>query len=115
MLDLLRISRLYVILSFSSIFLSRAAILPDQDPFYKAPADILQSTKLGSIIRYRPVPNPITIDNKKAIYPKAAWQILYRTQNGVEEPEATVVTVLVPNKAKSNNLFSFQYFSVRIY
>ena|ERR1700761_5170824 len=112
MINLFEISWRCVFLSFIPIFLARATLLPDQDPFYKAPANTLQSTKLGSIIRYRPVPNPITIDNQKAIYPKAAWQLLYRTQNSVGEPEATVVTVLIPEKAKSNNLFSFQYFSV---
>jgi hypothetical protein len=86
-------------------------LLPDQDEFYKPPPG-LELFKLGSIIRSRPVPNPITLNNVDAIKVKEAWQLLYRTQNSVEEPTATVVTVLVPYRAKPGHLFSYSYFSV---
>jgi hypothetical protein len=92
-------------------FGTRATLLPDQDDFYKPPPG-LEQFKLGSIIRSRPVPNPITLNNVDAIKVKEAWQLLYRTQNSVEEPTATVVTVLVPYRAKPGHLFSYSYFSV---
>lgn len=84
---------------------------PDNDLFYK-PTPGFESAKLGAILKYRTVPRPITIDNKSGIKLKDAWQILYRTQNSVGEPEANVVTVLVPFKAKADKLFTLQFFSV---
>jgi hypothetical protein len=90
---------------------SRALVMPDDDAFYKAPPGF-ESTAPGTILRYRPVPNPITLDNKGAVKLKAAWQILYRTQNSLGNPIATVTTVLEPKNAKRNNLFGYNFFSV---
>lgn len=84
---------------------------PEIDDFYKPPSGF-ESTALGSILRHRPVPRPISLDNKTPVKVEAAWQLLYRTQNAVGDPEATVVTVLVPHNAKKNNLFVYSYFSV---
>jgi hypothetical protein len=86
-------------------------LFPDEDAFYK-PDPGFESAKPGAILKYRPVPRAITLDNKNGLKLKEAWQILYRTQNGLAEPEANVVTVLVPFKAKANKLFTLQYFSV---
>jgi hypothetical protein len=88
-------------------------VLPDDDQFYK-PKPGFESAKLGAILKHRAVPNPITLDNKNGLKLKDAWQILYRTQNSAGEPEATVVTVLVPFKAKADKLFSLQFFSVNM-
>lgn len=89
----------------------RTLLMPDGDPFYKPPPG--WETKVpGSILASRPVPNPLTLNNAKAIKPKGAWQLLYRTQNSVGEPEATVVTVLEPYNAKKHNLFVYHFFSV---
>lgn len=84
---------------------------PYIDDFYKPPSGY-ESAAPGSILRHRAVPNPISLDNKTPIKVEAAWQLLYRTQNSVGDPEATVVTVLVPHNAKRNNLFIYSYFSV---
>jgi hypothetical protein len=88
-------------------------IFPNDDPFYKAPAGY-ESAKLGDILQYRKVPNPITMNNKDPISVRAAWQIQYRTQNSVGEPEANIVTLLVPFNPKPKHLFSLSFFSVRI-
>lgn len=58
------------------------------------------------------MPKGITIDNTKAIKLKESWQILYRTQNSVGEPEATVTTVMIPKNANKQKLFTFSFFSV---
>jgi hypothetical protein len=93
--------------------LPNQTVLPDDDPFYSPPLGY-ENTKPGDVLRYRLVPRPITIDNKKEIRPKEAWQILYRTQTSMGDPTATVVTLLVPHKAKPNQLFSLAFFSVSI-
>jgi hypothetical protein len=88
-----------------------AAKLPDEDDFYKPPPGY-ESAAPGSILRYRPVPNGISLNNKTPIWTKAAWQLLYRTQNSVGEPEASVVTVIIPYNVKRSNLFVYAYTSV---
>jgi hypothetical protein len=89
----------------------RSTLLPDEDDFYKPPPGF-EKYPLGSIIKSRPTPNSITLNNVDAIKVKEAWQLLYRTQNSVEEPTATVVTVIIPYRAKPDHLFSYSYFSV---
>ncbi|QDS76000.1 hypothetical protein FKW77_004607 [Venturia effusa] len=89
---------------------ARTTLLPDEDEFYRPPVGF-ESYPLGSILRSRPTPNSITLNNVDAIRVKEAWQLLYRTQNSVEEPTATVVTVIIPYRAKPGHLFSYSYFS----
>jgi hypothetical protein len=86
-------------------------LLPNDDPFYKAVAGY-ESAKPGQILSYRKVPNPITLDNKTPLVPKSAWQVNYRTQNSVGEPEQTMVTILEPFNAKPDTLFVYHFFSV---
>jgi hypothetical protein len=81
------------------------------DQFYAAPAGF-ESTAPGTILRYRRAPRPITLNSITPIRPKNAWQILYRTQNSVGEPKATVVTVLEPYNAKKSNLFVQNFITV---
>jgi hypothetical protein len=83
--------------------------LPDNDPFYGPPSGY-ENAALGSILRYRKPPRPISLNNVTPIKPKAAWQIQFRTQNSLGKPEAGVVTVLVPYKAKKGHLFVEGYF-----
>jgi len=41
--------------------------------------------------------------------------LLYRTQNSVGAPEATVVTVIVPYKANASQLFALAFFTDAAY
>lgn len=82
---------------------------PSEDPFYTPPSGY-ESAAPGTILRSRTVPNPLTLDNITPINIKGAWQLLYRTQNSLGNPEATVVTIVEPHNAKTDHLFSFQYF-----
>lgn len=84
---------------------------PLSDPFYKPP-DGFEKTQLGTILRQRVVTDSIYLLKSIRLKPEAAWQFLYRTQNSVGEPEATVVTVLKPQDAKPGNLFVQSYFTV---
>jgi hypothetical protein len=88
-------------------------LLPKDDIFYQPKAGF-EKAKLGTILSYRKVPNAITLDNKNPIVPKSAWQINYRTQNSVGEPEQTMVTILEPFNAKPDSLFVYHFFSVGI-
>jgi hypothetical protein len=81
------------------------------DPFYAALAGF-ESIAAGTILRYRRAPRSITLDSITPIRPKNVWQILYRTQNSVGEPKATVVAVLEPHNAKKSNLFVENLFTV---
>jgi hypothetical protein len=91
---------------------SQATLRPDDDAFYQPPPGF-ENTAPGTILKHRPVPNPITLNNKDGIKPKAAWQILFRTQNSLGKPIATVTTVLKPNgRPNPNNLFGYNFFSV---
>lgn len=80
------------------------------DDFY-IPHPEYVTAKPGEILKWRPAPRPITLISFSPIRPKAAWQIQYRTQNSVGEPEATVVTVLVPYNAKPDSLFVQSFFT----
>ena len=83
------------------------------DWFYRAPVGF-EKAALGSILRYRPIPRPLSFTNVTPIRPKAAWQIQYRTQNSVGEPEASVVTVLEPFNASRGNLFAQAFLVVSL-
>jgi hypothetical protein len=68
-----------------------ATTVPSQDAFYAAPAS-LASAKPGAVLRTRTV--DITVAGLPL--PVAATQVLYRTQNQLGEPTATVATVVKP-------------------
>jgi hypothetical protein len=91
--------------------LSGPLIPPNEDAFYKPPQGY-ESAALGSILRYRPIPNPFSFNNKTGINLKSAWQIQYRTQNSVGQPEASIVTILVPYNPKPQHLFAYAYITV---
>jgi hypothetical protein len=84
--------------------------LPNNDEWYAAPdnvADLLP----GDIIKWRNVPNPISLDNVSPIRPQAAYQIQYRTTNSVGDPMASVVTAIIPFNPSPDHLFAYAYFS----
>lgn len=86
---------------------------PHEDDFYSAPHGYENAT-LGSILRHRRVPNPLSLDNKIPLQVKDAWQIQYRSQNSIGEAEAAIVTVLVPYNFRPGNLFVYGYYTVRV-
>lgn len=92
----------------------KKTLLPDEDPFYKAPPGY-ETAKLGDVLRWRAVPNDITLNNKDAVKPKNAWQIQYRTQTGAGDPEANIVTVLEPYNSDPSKLFVYHWFSDACY
>jgi hypothetical protein len=88
--------------------------LPENDKFYAAPVGY-ESKAPGTILQYRRAPRSISLDNKSPLKLKEAWQIQYRTQNSIGEPEAGTVTLLIPYEAKTKNLFAQGYFSDAAY
>ncbi|KAE9971856.1 hypothetical protein EG328_005337 [Venturia inaequalis] len=88
-----------------------ALVMPDNDDFYKPPLGF-ETTAPGTILKHRLVPNPLSLNNKDGIKPKAAWQLLFRTQNSLGKPIATVTTIIQPHGTpKPNNLFGYNFFS----
>jgi hypothetical protein len=86
--------------------------LPENDEFYKPPPGF-EKAAAGTILRFRQVPGTVAIDNKIKLNVKAAWQLQYRTQNSVGNPEASIVTVLVPFNARPGNVFMYSHYTVR--
>ncbi|MEV6361278.1 lipase family protein [Nocardia asteroides] len=82
------------------------AVLPDDDPFYRAPAGFEQLPE-GTVLRWRPIdlaafgliPLKVT-----------AWQLLFRTTELNGQPDASVTTVIAPSGGadQATPLLSFQ-------
>lgn len=77
----------------SGVVASAAAPPPPQsDPFYQPPSGY-ESTAPGTVLRSRAV----SVSAFAALPQKAqAWQVLYRTTDTKNNPQATVTTVLLP-------------------
>ncbi len=71
------------------------SVVPDQDPFYTAPADIA-AYQPGQIVGSRPVPD-VAVEGVPV--PLDAWQISYRTNDSLNQPEMAVTTLVVPQAA----------------
>ena len=85
--------------------------LPDNDPWYGAPDD-LDSFQPGQIIKSRPGPRHLSLDNEYALKTGPIYQIQYRSQNAKGLPIAALMTVIVPDEnPKFDHLFSVIYFS----
>jgi hypothetical protein len=84
--------------------------MPNNDEWYR-PEKGFDKHAPGTILKYRPVPRGLSINNKDSMDIKG-WQILYRTSDSMGEPDATVVTVLVPQNAIKKNLLLYHWFSV---
>jgi hypothetical protein len=87
--------------------------MPNNDEWYR-PEPGFDKQPPGAVLKTRPVPRGISINNKDPLKVKGAWQILYRTENSVGEPDATVVTVIAPNNPKTDSLFIYHWFAVCI-
>src|ERR1700753_531236 len=85
--------------------------MPENDEWYRPPKGFEREPR-GTILKYRKAPRGISIDNKNKLKVKDSWQILYSTQNSVGDPEATVVTLIVPNNPNKKRLFMYHWFSV---
>ncbi|EFC86008.1 Triacylglycerol lipase [Parafrankia sp. EUN1f] len=64
------------------------SVVPDEDPFYDAPADIA-SYQPGEVVATRPV-------TPKGLTGVSAWQISFRTNDAHDSPELAVTTLLEP-------------------
>lgn len=83
--------------------------LPNNDPWYAAPAN-LTSVPPGGILKWRPG-RPLSLDNEYTIKTGAIYQIQYRTQDAKGKPIANVLTAVIPQNPKPENLFTYIYFS----
>jgi Secretory lipase len=68
------------------------SVVPDQDPFYTAPANI-GDYQPGQVVGSRPVPD---VKVAGVSVPLDAWQISYRTNDSSDNPELAVTTLVVP-------------------
>ncbi|KAK2592620.1 hypothetical protein QQS21_009685 [Conoideocrella luteorostrata] len=84
-----------------------APALPGADPFYQPPAGF-ESKQPGTILRNRPVPNPLVGFLGAPIKVASAHQILYRTTDTFGKAIVTVSTVLIPKNANPSRLLSYQ-------
>jgi hypothetical protein len=84
--------------------------MPGNDEWYRPPQGF-ESAPLGAILKYRESKG-ISLDNKKSVKMAGSWQFLFRTQDSVGAPEATVVTVAVPFNADKKKLFLYHWFAV---
>ena len=84
--------------------------MPGNDEWYR-PAQGFESAPLGAILKYRETKG-ISLDNKKSVKVAGSWQFLFRTQDSIGAPEATVVTVAVPFNADKKKLFLYHWFAV---
>lgn len=74
-----------------------AAVTPPQnDPFYRPPADL--SAPAGTVLRSRPV----TVSGGYLPVRVKAWQVLYRSTSATFRPNAVSGTVLVPETPWTN-------------
>jgi hypothetical protein len=84
--------------------------MPGNDEWYR-PAQGFESAPLGTILKYRETKG-VSLDNKKSVKLAGSWQFLFRTQDSVGTPEATVVSVAVPFNADKSKLFLYHWFAV---
>ncbi|KAI8086682.1 secretory lipase-domain-containing protein [Halteromyces radiatus] len=103
------ICSIMMLMAFLCLFLSIQASthqVPSNDPFYTPPAKF-ENKKPGTILKFRILSTSsfpsISNENLKAIY-----QFLYRTNDGLGKPTASVTTLLVPTNADPTKLISYQ-------
>ncbi|KAL2201861.1 LIP-domain-containing protein [Sarocladium strictum] len=81
--------------------------LPSDDGFYKVPQNIASFAN-GAVIRHRKTPNQIASLGKFPLNLASAHQILYKTMDSLDQPTATVLTVLIPHFADTRKILSYQ-------
>lgn len=92
----------WIIIGSGLLLAVEAAV--NQDPFYQAPGN-LSDYKPGDIIRSRTSPEPIQggLTNVTTSY-----ELLYRTNDALNNAQATVTTVIIPNGADFTKLMTYQ-------
>lgn len=80
---------------------------PSNDPFYAVPPNIA-SFSPGQILNFRKTPSEISAYGWVPTHLKQSCQILYRTTNSLQQPTATVLTVLIPPDADYGKILSLQ-------
>ena len=80
---------------------------PTSDPFYTPPPNY-ESTAPGTILRRRSPPSLISAFGLLPIPLASAEQILYTSRDTFNNPTSTVATILVPLKADTSKLVSYQ-------
>lgn len=92
----------------AALLVERAGpVLPSKDSFYAVPDNVDQA-KPGAILRQRKTPYPVATFGLAPVRLDASHQILYRTTDSFGNATATVLTVLVPDKADYNKVLSYQ-------
>lgn len=81
-------------------------LLPDDDPFYRAPNNT-GDYKPGEVIRYRKVRSPGYITNLNGNI-SATYQVLFRSSDNFDKATAAMTTVLIPHNANVTKLLSYQ-------
>lgn len=82
-----------------------APVPPQDDPFYQPPAGY-QSTAPGTVLRGRTVTAAAFGQLPQNV---RAWQVLYRSTDALGQPEATVTTILEPERVRPGlPLLSYQ-------
>lgn len=82
-------------------------VYPDDDPFYQPDVGYEQQPE-GTILRMRPVPNPL-----RGLYVrirvKNAWQMLVRSTDSQGFPIAIVTTLIQPHNADPKKVISYHF------
>lgn len=81
---------------------------PSQDDFYTPPQGY-EAQPLGSILKTRNVPNPLT-NVFTPVKVQNAWQLLVRSEDTFGNSNAIVTTIIQPFNAKKDKLVSYQTF-----
>ncbi|ORZ06046.1 secretory lipase-domain-containing protein [Absidia repens] len=80
---------------------------PSQDPFFQPPAGF-ENQAPGSVLRIQELPSLSLAIYTRYQNVKHAYQILYRTADGLGAPTATVTTILVPYNADNSKMVTYQ-------
>jgi cell division septation protein DedD len=74
-------------------------MLPDDDPFYDAPASITEAP--GTVLRFREV--AIAGLSSSNTTPFSAWQMMYASTDAKDQPAAAVTTLIMPCTAPATS------------
>lgn len=85
---------------------------PSQDDFYTPPQGY-EAQPLGSILKTRNVPNPLT-NVFTPVKVQNAWQLLVRSEDTFGNPNAIVTTIIQPFNAKRISLFLIKHLKILV-
>lgn len=102
------LSFLALLVAFATYSLAASTRLlkPSEDPFYEVPENILDYAP-GEVIRSRPAPAPL----RSVYFPvdiKLAHQILFRTNDAVDNATAAVATIMEPYNPDPSKVVAYQ-------